>query len=299
MKYKYSNEVKNNDDLRESFNQLTQQVFCFNFRKWYELGHWGDKYVPHVLIDGVQVISNISVNLMQFDVFGVTKNYIQLGTVMTDPAYRGQGLNREIMERILNEYAGKVDGIYLFGNDSVLDYYPKFGFKESKEYEYYMRVENQKNVDAYLMERVDMHNDEQCVRLYDAIKAIDKDTKHRNQNDAMCMINNLGLMQFWFAAEYEDQIYYLPELGVYVIANVNKEVLEICQIIGKELVDIKRLAKTFGEPIKEVVLKFTPVQKEQFLVREHKVEDSTLFIMGEDLHRIERDQMIFSELSHA
>ena len=124
MKYKYCTCVRGNDALRASFNELTRQTFGFDFVNWYEAGHWGDFYVPHVLLDGEKVVSNVSVNFMQFDLQGKKKNYIQLGTVMTDKNYRGQGLNRELMERILSEYEGKVNGIYLFGNDDVLDYYP-------------------------------------------------------------------------------------------------------------------------------------------------------------------------------
>ncbi len=86
----------------------------------------------------LDLISNVSVNIMQFDLLGEKKNYIQLGTVMTDRKYQGQGWNRKIIEQVLQEYKNTVDGIYLFGNDSVLHYYPKFGFQPSKEYEYYL-----------------------------------------------------------------------------------------------------------------------------------------------------------------
>ena len=298
MKYKFSNEVKKNDVLRESFNQLTQQVFCFDFTGWYAAGHWGDDYLPHVLLDGERVISNVSVNLMKFDVQGVLKHYIQLGTVMTDSNYRNQGLNREIMERILEEYSGKVDGIYLFGNDSVIHYYPKFGFKPIKEYEYYLQCEELTKTDAYRIEKIDMTKVEQCERLYDRIReyAIDD---HRNQNDGMYMSENLGLYQFWLANGYSEQVYYLPENECYVIANLKEEVLQLHQMIGKQQVDMLRLAKAFSDTVKEVVLGYTPVHKEQFFVREHKEEDCTLFILGEDLNIVERDKMRFPVLSHA
>lgn len=119
LKYSYSTSVKNNDIIRKSFNELTRNIFCFDFVNWYQSGHWGELYIPHVLLDGEKVISNVSVNLMQFDMCGQKKNYLQLGTIMTDLQYRGQGLNRWIMEKILKEFKNKVDGIYLFGNDSV------------------------------------------------------------------------------------------------------------------------------------------------------------------------------------
>jgi len=113
-------------------------------------------YIPHVLADGERVVSNVSVNIMHFDICGAKKNYIQLGTVMTDSSYCGKGLNRYIMENILEEYKGNTDGIYLFANDTVLDYYPKFGFVPSKEYEYFMPCNNISDVKPYVLEKMDM-----------------------------------------------------------------------------------------------------------------------------------------------
>lgn len=311
--YTYCKSVKSNDALRDSFNELTRNTFGFDFVGWYESGHWGDLYIPHVLLDGDKVISNVSVNLMQFDVCGVKKNYIQIGTVMTDEAYRGQGCNREIMEKILQEYEGKVDGIYLFGNDSVLDYYPKFGFKLAKEYEYYMPWNHKEDIAPYVMEKVDMAQEGRCEKLYDVIRRLvydSNDSYEPNQNDGLYMSENLSLYQFWMAAGYGDSIYYLPECGVYVSANVEGQTLHVHQIWGKQKVEMNRLAKSFEsfvdkssadekEKIVEVVLDYTPAQKEHFLVREHKEEDSTLFILGEDILRIEREQMMFPVLSHA
>lgn len=88
LKYSYSTSVKNNDIIRKSFNELTRNTFCFDFVNWYQSGHWGELYIPHVLLDGEKVISNVSVNLMQFDMCGQKKNYLQLGTIMTDLRYR-------------------------------------------------------------------------------------------------------------------------------------------------------------------------------------------------------------------
>ncbi len=299
MKYKYSTEVKDNDALRKSFNELTRQTFGFDFSDWYSSGHWGDMYIPHALLDGDKVISNVSVNLMQFDVRGVKKNYIQLGTVMTDSAYRGQGLNRDIMEHILSEYADKADGIYLFANDSVCSYYPKFGFKPSKEYEYYMPCENIRWESPYAIEKVDMSDNEQCERLYDTIRRYSEDLKQLNQNDAVYMSDNLGLFRFWLDTAFAEHIYYLPEVGAYAAAELNGGVLYIHQIFGKAQVEIARLAGSFGETVSKAVLGYSPVHKERLLVRERKEDDCTLFILGEDLKCIERDKLMFPIMSHA
>lgn len=298
MNYKYNTKVKENDALRASFNELTRKTFGFDFVNWYEAGQWGEFYIPHVLLDGDKVVSNVSVNLMQFDVAGVKKNYIQLGTVMTDEVYKGKGLNREIMERILEEYAGKVDGIYLFGNDSVLQYYPKFGFRPSKEYEYYLPADRLEDVAAYKLEKVDMQDVSQAEKLYNMMRSYKEGPDCVNQNDAMYMNENVNLFQFWLGAGYGDHVFYLPEMDAYAIVDTEEAIVRICQIFGKEEVDIARLAKAFGVNA-EVVLGYTPVQKEKFLVRKHKEEDCTLFIIGEDLKCVEREKMMFPVLSHA
>lgn len=322
MEYIFETKVKEKDNLRASFNELTRKTFCFDFEGWYEAGHWGDFYIPHVLLDGEKVVSNVSVNLMQFDVCGVKKNYIQLGTVMTDEAYRGQGLNREIMEKILTEYIDKVDGIYLFGNDDVLNYYPKFGFKPAKEYEYYMPLVEKcgskkiENTDAnpYTIKKINLADKQQAERLYQFLYDYKVDATKTNQNDSMYMNENVCLYQFWFAAGYGDSIYYVEEMDAYVVADVEEGSLHIHQIFGKQEVDVLRLAKAFEcwkmsecenvdriKPcmIEEIVLGFTPAQKEKYLVREHKEEDCTLFILGEDLEYIEDERCMFSVLSHA
>ncbi len=299
MKYAFTNTVRTNDTLRKSFNELTQKTFWFNFEDWYESGHWQEMYIPHVLLDGEKVVSNVSVNLIQFDIKGESKTYIQLGTVMTDEAYRGQGLNREIMEKIMAEYKDKVDGIYLFGNDEVLEYYPKFGFVPAKEYEYYAPYENGIDASPYEVQKVDMEDKTESAKLYEVIKKYTTEGGKTNQNDGLYMSHNLGLYQFWFAAGFGKNIYYLPENGCYIVAEMEDEILRIHQIFGREKVDILRFAKTFGDNVKEVVLGYTPVEKSGLFVREHKEEDCTLFILGEDLLRIERDEMIFPVLSHA
>ncbi len=127
---------RNNEALRASFNRLAEKTFGLNFENWYKNGFWKDNYIPYsVVIDG-EVVSNVSVNACNMNYKGQIVKLIQLGTIMTDDDYRGNGYARALMEEVLKDYDGKVDGIYLFANDSVLEFYPKFGFKEAKEYQF-------------------------------------------------------------------------------------------------------------------------------------------------------------------
>lgn len=282
-----------------SFNELTRNTFGFDFVKWHAAGHFGDMYVPHVVMKEEKVVSNVSVNRMQFDMDGVIKNFIQLGTVMTDKGYRGLGFNKKIMESIIQEYADKVDGIYLFGNDSVLNYYPKFGFVPCDEYEYYFPYESKDDVNPYFMEKVDMADETQAKQVYAVMENYFAKPDVPNENDAMYMSENLSLYHFWLDSAYKNKIYYLPECGVFVVGGVESGKLYLYQIIGKEKIELERVAKAFGDDFTEVVLGYTPVHREGLSVRIHKEEDCTLFIIGQELKCVSEKQMMFPVLSHA
>ena len=126
--------------LRDSFNRLAEQTFGLNFEGWYQNGFWGDNYDPHSIVLDGEVVANVSVNRTDLLVAGKRYQILQLGTVMTDPEYRGRGLSRAIMEAIEPDLAS-ADGVYLFGNDGVVDFYPKFGFRPGVEREYWKDVD--------------------------------------------------------------------------------------------------------------------------------------------------------------
>ena len=302
MNYEYRVDIRDNAILRASFNELTRKTFGFDFISWYDQEHWGDNYIPHALVDhSGKVISNVSVNLMKFDVSGETKHYIQLGTVMTDPDYQGQGLNKYLIHRILEEYQETVDGFYLFANDSVLNYYPKYGFKPVKEYEYSLLVEGKamEKAGKYSIEKVSLSDQKACDKLYQTIQFTDQENLGHNPNDRFALYDNLSLIQFWLTAEYEDNVYYIPELKAYIIAHIETDVLTVVQIFSQKKVDMVKLAASFGEEISKVKLCYTPKEKEVYHVKPHKIENSTLFILGEDLYQMEIKKMMFPEISHA
>ena len=287
MKYTYVKDYKNNDKLRRSFNELTQKTFDFNFVNWYDSGFWGEKYIPHSLVSDGMVIANVSVNLMDFNMDGEAKHYIQIGTVMTDNDYRGQGLSRYLMEKIIDEYKDKSDGIYLFGNDSVLNFYPKFGFVKSKEYQYSKVISPVDNVRK--VEHIDMNDKTNQKNFFDAVeKSV--------ENDRFTM-NNEGLIAFWTVGS--KLVYYLAEENAYIIARVKEGDLFIHQIAADHRVSLEKIISSFGSEIKKVTLGFTPYDKGGYTINELHERDSTLFILGKDLKSIEKKKLMFPTLSHA
>ena len=134
--YRFETEYKHNDDMRQSFDQLTQLCFDgLSLERWYQNGCWTEDSVPYTLFDGERAVSNILIHRMKFLLDKKPKCFVQLGTVMTHPDYRGQGLLRFLMEQVLHDWRDACDGLFLYANETVLDFYPKFGFTQSVEWE--------------------------------------------------------------------------------------------------------------------------------------------------------------------
>lgn len=119
--YTFVKDYRDDKNLRTRLNDLTDKTYGFNFKEWYEAGYWEEVYIPYSLLDGDKLIANASVSIMKMNVLGKKKNYIQIGTVMTDNEYRNKGLSRYLIEKIISEYKEKSDCIYLSANDTVLN----------------------------------------------------------------------------------------------------------------------------------------------------------------------------------
>lgn len=289
MNYTYITDYKNNDVLRNSFNELTEKTYSFNFVEWFKNGFWSEKYIPCSLVYGGRVLANVSVNLMDFNMDGAKKHYIQIGTVMTDKEYRGQGLSRYLMERIIAEYKEKVDGIYLFGNDSVLNFYPKFGFIMGMEYQHSKSINGTNN--KMLVEHVNMADMNNRQKFLDTVK-------NSVSNERLSM-NNFGLIAFWTTGPVSDMIYYHADEDAYIIADIKNDNLWIHQVISTHKVNLEKVINSFGSTINKVILGFTPYETNGYDVKEFHEEDCTFFYLGKDLENIGKKKLIFPTLSHA
>jgi predicted GNAT family N-acyltransferase len=289
LKYTYATNYRDNDVLRYSFNELTKKTFSFNFEEWFNEGFWSEKYIPCSLVDGDKVIANVSVNLMDFNMDGTEKHYIQIGTVMTDAEYRRQGLSRYLIEKIIAEYKEKVDGIYLFGNDKVVNFYPKFGFTKGTEYQYSKAINAIDKKEQ--IEHVNIFNKTNRERFLNKVKSC-------VSNDKFSM-DNFGLTAFWTMGPMHNLIYYYAAEDAYLIADIKEERLWLHQIISTHKVNLEKVISSFGSNIKKVSLGFTPNDSDGYDEKELHKEDCTLFYLGKDLENIQKNKLMFPTLSHA
>lgn len=287
--YKMIKGYQKNDELRQSFNKLAMEIFNLGFEDWYQNGFWGENYIPYSIVLEGKVIANVSVSITDMVFKGKKMHFIQLGTVMTKKEYRNKGLIREIINQIEEDYKGKVDGIYLFANDTVLDFYPKFGFEKAQEYQYSMDVEN--NGDCKL-EQILMSNNDDWARI---LNTIEKNV-FRGKFD---MIDNNELIMFYVTKFMQECVYYHQETDTFIIAEIKNENMYVHNIFSSTLNNLDMIIPLFGRNIKGVTFGFTPVGSEKYNVKELIEKDTTFFMKGDFADVICKEKMKIPSLAHA
>ena len=280
---------RKNDELRHSFNELAKATFGLDFEDWYQNGYWGENYIPYSIVKDGNVIANVSVNITDMNWKGSKKHFIQLGTVMTAESYRNQGLICQIMEEIEKDYGQDVDGMYLFANDEVLDFYPKFGFRTAVEHQYSKQVSIE---ESGTMAPVSMKSKQEWSVLVDAIN---KSIPFR----AFEMVENSDLFMFYVTKFMQENVFYDKTTDTYVIAEIEGGELFIHNIFSKNEVDLDDVIKAFGAEIKQVTLGFTPKIKSGYTEKEVQEEDTTLFVKGDGFVAFNGEKVMFPTLAHA
>lgn len=289
MNYRIIKAYKDDSTLRFCFNELARKTFGLNFEDWYQNGYWGENYVPYSIFDRQKIAANVSVNITDFLWNGETKHFIQLGTVMTEEKYRNKGLIRRLMQEIEMDYGKKADGFYLFANDSVLDFYPKFGFQKAAEYQYSKQVsihEEKKVKQVPMKEKKDWKQFEHIIE-----KSVN--------NSKFGMIKNVNLIMFYITKFMWENVFYIEEQNTYVIAETEGENLLIHNVFSETPADLDRVIRAFGEDIKHVTLGFVPQDTEHYIISKIQEEDTTLFVKGKGFNGFEQDKIMFPTLSHA
>lgn len=136
---------------RAALGALTQAAFGFDFEAWAARGFCArGAYVPYSFEEDGRILSNVSVNRMEFCLNGEKRRWLQLGTVATREDMRGRGLARRLVEIALADSMDGCDGVYIFANPEAAGFYEKCGFTRGIEYRSFPRAEAYLNTDARL-----------------------------------------------------------------------------------------------------------------------------------------------------
>lgn len=283
-------QLRGNARLRESFFSLASEVFGLSFASWYQGGYWTEHYRPYALADGGTVIANVSANLFSVRWQGKPLQCLQIGTVMTHPQYRGQGCAAKLLRYLLADCAPRRGLVYLYANDSVLDFYPKFGFVPAQEYEYSLPVRPA----AGDWRRLDLGAP--CdVELLRACYA------QSNPFSALPMEENFGLLMFHCGSFYQDCLWYSARLRLACVAGQQEDVLYCHDFYGPA--GTASLAQAVSglaaAQTRRAVLGFVPKDTAGCLCAPTLPPDETLFVLAEQASFFQRQPLRFPALSHA
>ena len=241
--YTFVKDYRDDKNLRTRLNDLTDKTYGFNFKEWYEAGYWEEVYIPYSLLDGDKLIANASVSIMKMNVLGKKKNYIQIGTVMTDNEYRNKGLSRYLIEKIISEYKEKSDCIYLSANDTVLNFYPKFGFEKVNEYKY--SISKIKEATNIKKRKLNIDNKEDK-------KILESILDNSIVNSKLYVEDNKNLIMFYCLGFLKECIYYIKEYNSVAICEYEEDVLNINGIFCDRNFDLDKVCNYNDNKIKEL-----------------------------------------------
>ena len=277
---------------RHMLNALTRKTFGFDFEGWVTNGYFEGDYIPYSLVENGVMISNVSANKMRFTQNGAIKNYIQLGTVMTDESYRKQGLAAKLMQHVIKEYENKCDGIYLFGNLSAVGFYRKMGFVIANQYRYFVKEE--------------FCNSGKTGEPFIPVSEMGEDIKQKYRelvrrscpHSAFEQINKFGLQMFYTSGM--DSVYYSSDLDCFIVKEQDGDTV-LSSVLCKEKACLAEVIKRI-DVRNRLWLGFVPLGEDEALcdcLLYDGADEYRLFYRGSELESIERDKLYFPDLSHA
>ncbi len=298
---------------RAALGALTQAAFGFDFEAWAARGFCArGAYVPYSFEEDGRILSNVSVNRMEFCLNGEKRRWLQLGTVATREDMRGRGLARRLVEIALADSMDGCDGVYLFANPEAAGFYEKCGFTRGIEYRSFPRAEAYLNTDARLSsmrERGDSCAEARLdtgVRFVPvnpgderALEAYQRAVRETKPYVALWQENGFGLAMFY--TMNAENAYYCPALDAHAVVEDGS----LNAVFARNMPPLRAVlaALAASENVEmPTVIGFTPRPEDaDACVREpwDGGDDYRLYGRGRVLEEIAANRLCFPALSHA
>lgn len=255
--YQFVTNYKNNDTLRQSFFELALATFDLNFMPWFELGAWNDDYCCYSYADGDQIIANVSTTRMTVHFQGKLKQAIQIGTVMTHPDYQQQGLAAKLMDYVIATNEEQVDFIYLFANDQVLNFYPKFGFQPYDESQFTI------SIDQEWQPATKSYRQLNCDSKKDLIILRELALNRLPNSQRLGISDNASLLLFYTTLIFPHHLFYFETEQTLIIAESTSTTLSVFDIVQVKKTDLKpMLSQLINNETATIQLFFTTDNQE-------------------------------------
>lgn len=267
MQAELKKEIAEDPLLRAEFDALAKQTFGISFESWYRAGCWKNNYRPYTLFSGGKAVSNVSVSPMRFRLDKTARSAVQLGTVMTDPTYRKNGLAAFLMQTVLLENRADCDWLFLFANSSVLEFYPRFGFERTREYRCVKPVAG----GFGSARRLSLSDPEEFALLKEH-------AARSNPFAVLRMEQNWELIQFYTSSVLRDGVFFVPEQDAVVLAEQDGETMICYDIFCSEEKDPEQILRATALPgTRRIELGWFPADTAGCRVEKLENDDDALF----------------------
>lgn len=289
LSYKFCKKILAAQDTRDEYFNLAKTIYRrLDFDKWYQSGYWDNKFIPYVLYDGNVAVSSIGICINNVIWQNTNKSYVQISTVMTLPEYRNRGLNRWLMEYVIKEWKDKCNTIYLLANDSVVDFYPKFGFEKFTEYDFSIPVRK-------------IHGEFRKLNINNAYD-LDLVIKKYEISNPFTELKVINFSQFMFHCMnfVSDDIYYLEKYDAIAIIQYDGKKLICYDIFTESNGQLSEILGVLAKGETEYAyLGFTPKLLENCSIIESQEEDNHLFVLSGKENIFKDNKVMFPLLSRA
>ncbi|EAC7125545.1 TPA: GNAT family N-acetyltransferase, partial [Listeria monocytogenes] len=210
---------------------------------------------------------------------------------MTHPNYRGQGLAKNLLNHVIAKYEDQYDFLYLFANDTVLDFYPKFGFERIEESSFTVDACNLKKKASKLKKlNPDNKTDFQLIS-----RIVSKRAPLSNILDVK---ESEDLLMFYVLIALKNELYYLEELDVIVLMEQEGTDLYVLDILSTKKLDVVEVLSYLStKKIETIHLLFTP-EKSKYIDAAYIIETEDMLFVRPNVLTSE-NYFLFPATSHA
>ena len=257
----------------DAFLRYVRRIFPrLDFRSWCSRGGWTSAYEAHGLAQADEIVASVSVMRMRALIGGREVRGAQLGAVGCVPEMRGRGLMRPLLERVLAQLESEADLVWLYANDQVLDFYPRFGFRRARESEFELELPLEPA--PVPAPRLDLDDPSQRAAWLAACARSLPPTERFGTRDH-------GSVALWHACNfYPRDVRVLGEGDTYAVAVQSGDTLHLLDLAASRRFDLLPvLPRLIREPIARVRFGFGP---ELWCPAARAVEpsDEALFVRG-------------------
>jgi len=190
---------------------------------------WDERYESYSIIDNGKMLSNVCIYKTEMIVDGKVIRANRFGAVATCKSVRGRGLSRFLIEHVLSLYPNTL--AYLTANPSVIDFYSRFGFKQIQTYSPKIGAKINNSPDKTIKYKLD---DKVFINaLYG----------RGGYSEIVDCLNTQPIQIFNLFMGYADDIYFLPNLDVIVVAKQEENELFLVDTIAKKPISFDVLKK--------------------------------------------------------